>query len=298
VLASADNIDIVIWDPENKAPPRHLTNHLEHVVCLDFSPDGKLLATASGDQTIKLWNTDTWEELTTLKGHEHEVHNVGFSSDGKLLISSGKDETARIWSVDSRGSRSNSLTIPDGWFLPLNWRAGDRLLLHSEDSGSLRSLDPKRLAMSPAQAAPPTLSRSIASCVDRTGDRLALALPEGPVELWRIDPPSKLGTLAVSSIPASALALGETKGWLAVQRTNGNLEVWDINENRLIKTFEPDGFHPGYGLIIRPVSFFADDRRLARFQGGSREDDEKLEVILFPEDQRRVIAPGHKTGRE
>jgi WD40 repeat protein/class 3 adenylate cyclase/tRNA A-37 threonylcarbamoyl transferase component Bud32 len=306
VLASVDRVDIAIWDPENKAAPRHLTNHLEQVVSLDFSPDGTLLATAGGDQTIKLWNTDTWQEVMSLKGHENEVSTVGFSRDGKLLISSGKDGTVRIWRVDRRGSPLNSMTLPHNWFVPAGCPSSERLLLLSADLASSRWLDLKSLSVSPAQAAPPTLKLARAFCANRNCKLLAIALREGPVEIWRTDPCSKAGVVAVSPIPAYALALGETGRWLALQRTNDNLEIWEITENRLVKTLGPNGLRPLPGvslqafflndLLARPFSFYAGDRRLVRFQGQSRQEKEdKLEVMLIPENETRLICPRHQT---
>jgi WD40 repeat protein len=52
---------------------------------VSFSPDGKTLATASGDNTVKLWNLQG-EELKTLKGHSNRVNSVSFSPDGKTSL--------------------------------------------------------------------------------------------------------------------------------------------------------------------------------------------------------------------
>jgi len=59
-----------------------------------FSRDGKMLATASGNSTVKLWDltrADAPEELKTLHGHTEDVLSVAFSPDGKLLVSAGGD---------------------------------------------------------------------------------------------------------------------------------------------------------------------------------------------------------------
>jgi len=102
--------DITLWDVVAKAKLPNLTGHRGFVTSLAFSPDGKTLASASGDQTIKLWNTTTWKEETTLIGHEDEVWSVGFSSDGTTLASSGKDGSVYLWPAEvgrlKRGPRS------------------------------------------------------------------------------------------------------------------------------------------------------------------------------------------------
>ena len=62
-----------------------------------FSPDGRLLATASRDDTARLWDPATGEHLRTLTGHTDGVWGVAFSPDGRLLATASNDSTARLW---------------------------------------------------------------------------------------------------------------------------------------------------------------------------------------------------------
>jgi WD40 repeat protein len=66
---------------------------------LAFSSDGKILATGDHDNTIKLWNVETGEEIRTLTGHNNWVYPIAFSPDGKLLASGSSDYSLRVWNV-------------------------------------------------------------------------------------------------------------------------------------------------------------------------------------------------------
>jgi WD40 repeat protein/tRNA A-37 threonylcarbamoyl transferase component Bud32 len=76
-----------------------LRGHTGTIRCITFSPDGKRIATASHDQTIKIWDAEDGRELLTLRGHTHVVNCVTFSPDGNLLASGGIDTTVRVWNA-------------------------------------------------------------------------------------------------------------------------------------------------------------------------------------------------------
>src|SRR5262249_28824661 len=82
---------------------RHtLEGHVEVVSSVAFSPDGKTLASASQDGTIKLWDVQAGKERTTLKERKEVISSVAFSPDGKTLASSGSDDgTIKLWDVQT-----------------------------------------------------------------------------------------------------------------------------------------------------------------------------------------------------
>ncbi|OUL35776.1 WD40 repeat domain-containing protein, partial [Nostoc sp. 106C] len=74
------------------------TGHYDRVVDVSFSPDSKILATASDDKTARLWTVvDSKQKPIVLKGHDDEVNGISFSPDGKLIATASDDQTIRLW---------------------------------------------------------------------------------------------------------------------------------------------------------------------------------------------------------
>ncbi|HZU34257.1 MAG TPA: sigma-70 family RNA polymerase sigma factor, partial [Gemmataceae bacterium] len=91
--------DIVLWETATGRERLRIHVHERQVNRLAFSPNGRLLASGSGSETIHLWDTWTGDEIDHFTGHRGRVDWLAFAPDGKTLASGGEDSNVLIWDV-------------------------------------------------------------------------------------------------------------------------------------------------------------------------------------------------------
>src|SRR5690606_19950447 len=94
---------IAIWTPDTPKPDVVLNGHKGPIVDLAQSPDGRTLASASWDHSVRLWPL-AGGTPRVLEGHTQNVNGVAFTPDGRQLVSVGYDTTLRIWPLNGEGA--------------------------------------------------------------------------------------------------------------------------------------------------------------------------------------------------
>jgi WD40 repeat protein/tRNA A-37 threonylcarbamoyl transferase component Bud32 len=91
-LGGASRDTLKVWDPQAGQEARTFTGHANVMRSVSFSPDGKRLAAASSDGSVKVWDAATGKDELTLKGHD-----VCFSPDGSRIATANAGQLAKVW---------------------------------------------------------------------------------------------------------------------------------------------------------------------------------------------------------
>jgi serine/threonine protein kinase/WD40 repeat protein len=228
---------IRLLDPHDPGrAPRTFGGHDGQVVALAVHPGGTLVASASWDATVRLWDARTGQEL--VKGPVTKVHPIRFSRDGRLLGPGSAVDAAWLWEV-TEGSECRALVGPDGEgarTATVEFLDAGGVLVSSGDSG-LRFGLPAGGGTTVFAAMPGTRGLAVApdgSYLITGGQAGLLRWPvrRSSAGQLRIGPPAPLGPMA--GVPTGRVRLARDGRTLAaiVDNERGRVRVFDLEGRR------------------------------------------------------------------
>lgn len=137
LLASgSDDKTVVLWTAEKGHPLRKLEGFPDWVASVAFSSKGRFLA-AGSFQTIRVWDTTTWEELPVIKGQSSYIWNLAFSPAGDdLLASASVGNTIILWDV-ATGQQLRTLLGPTYWMRSAAFSPDGRMIASGSGDGNV-----------------------------------------------------------------------------------------------------------------------------------------------------------------
>ena len=186
---------------------RALAGHTGTVFSAAFSPDGKMVVTASNDNTARLWRASTGTLLHTLVGHTGAVNSAAFSPDGRMVVTASTDGTARLWQA-STGKLLHTLASHTGMVFSAAFSPDGKMVVTTNRDTTASPGRTVGLSRDEAvrlwQASTGTLLHTLtdhmglvfSAAFSPDGRMVVTASTDGTVRLWRASTGTLLHTLA------------------------------------------------------------------------------------------------------
>ncbi|KAL4895756.1 hypothetical protein BDV59DRAFT_191665 [Aspergillus ambiguus] len=216
-----------------------LEGHDGSVRSVAFSPDSLLLASGSGDRTVRLWDPVTGALQQTLEGHDDRVSSVVFSSDGRLLASGSEDKTVRLWDP-ATGMLLQTLKGHNGWVSSVAFLPDGYLLASGSEDETVRLWDPATGQI-----------QQILEAFSPDGQLLASGSYDKTVRLWDPATGTSQQTLKAHATWVYSVAFSPDGHLLASGSEDKTVHLWDPATRALRQTLEMK-LVP-LGLIVRII---------------------------------------------
>ncbi|MEM1242149.1 MAG: AAA-like domain-containing protein [Cyanobacteria bacterium P01_H01_bin.26] len=236
-----------------------LKSHSSIVRSVAFSHSGETIASASADQTVKLWDRNG-HLLTTLEGHDGWVSSVAFSPDEQTIASASDDQTVKLW--DRNGHLLTTLEGHDGWVRSVAFSPDGQTIASASTDRTVKLWDRNGDLLKTLEGHDGWV-RSVAFSPD--GQTIVSASDDQTVKLWNRDG-TLLITLKGHSARVWSVAFSPGGETLASASADQTVKLWDRNGS-LIETLE------GHSATVWSVAFSSDGQTLA-----SASDDQTVKL--------------------
>jgi WD40 repeat protein len=231
------------------------------VLGVAFSPDGELLASASGDGFVRIRNSRSGKLVREFRAHGKAACGVVFHPHGRYLATTGADELVRVWDL----SAEPAVKVFEGPCDPLRkfgaaysvaFSPSDGRFLAAGSKSVVRVWDwKKNQPQQPEQAFSGHDHNSIPVAFSHDGEQLATGGNRQGQRIWDTKTWGLLHTLPPHHLPVSALAFNADGGRLATASFDRSVKLWNTTTAKVIHEF------PHTGNVLG-VAFSPDGKRL------------------------------------
>ncbi|MEZ2319869.1 MAG: AAA-like domain-containing protein [Microcoleus sp.] len=231
-----------------------LEGHSNSVRSVAISSDGKTLASASDDHTIKLWNLQSQKPIATFTGHSNFVRSVAFSPDGKTLASASDDHTIKLWNLETQKLIA-TLTGHSNSVRSVAFSPGGKTLASASDDHTIKlwNLESQKPIATLTGHSNPVISVVFSP----DGKTLASASVDNTIKLWHLQTQKLIATLTGHSNSVRSVAFSPDGKTLASASVDNTIKLWHLQSQKPIATLT------GHSNSVYSVVFSPDGLTLA-----------------------------------
>ncbi|WP_442949262.1 AAA-like domain-containing protein, partial [Nostoc sp.] len=269
----------ILYSSTNIREQNRLEGHSAPVSRVAFSPDGKTLASASADKTIKLWNIETGKEITTLTGHSDWVGSIVFSPDGKTLASASADNTIKLWNFETR-QEITTLRGHSDWVFSIVFSPDGKTLASASADNTIKLWNIETGKEITTLRGHSDWVFSVVFSPD--SKTLASASADNTIKLWNFETRQEITTLRGHSDWVFSVVFSPDGKTLASASADNTIELWNFETRQEITTLR------GHSDSVFSVVFSPDGKYLA-----SASADNTIELWNFETRQEITTLTGH-----
>jgi WD40 repeat protein/beta-lactamase regulating signal transducer with metallopeptidase domain len=290
LACSRDGGDVVLWDARARRQLGLLKGHRDPVTQIVFAPDGRSLATAGSDFTVKLWSLGTRRQTAraTLKGDLTPIWSVAYSPDGKVLAvgdGDGTPGTVTLWDVAIRKVKA-TLDGHDRGVATVTFSPDGSLVASGGWDGTIRIWDAQT---GETRHVMDGLSGVCELAFSPDGRLLASAGEGKVVTLWNVETGTEESRLTGFAWPVQCVSFSPDGRFVATgggavdnrAGADGEVKVWDVAEQTVVRMLV------GPKRAVLALSFSPDGTRLAA--GGL---DETIHIWELDSGEHRLTMGG------
>ncbi|KAL1889912.1 hypothetical protein Sste5346_008639 [Sporothrix stenoceras] len=231
-----------------------LEGHDDSVWSVAFSADGNHVASASSDDTVKIWNITSGACLQTLEGHNESVWSVAFSADGNHVASASSDKTVKIWNITS-GACLQTLEGHNESVWSVAFSADGNHVASASSDKTVKIWNITSGACLQTPEGHNDWVSSVAFSAD--GNHVASASIDKTVKIWNITSGACLQTLEGHNDRVSSVAFSADGNHVASASEDKTVKIWNITSGACLQTLE------GHNDRVSSVAFSADGNHVA-----------------------------------
>jgi WD40 repeat protein len=228
-------------------------DHTDTVYAVAFSPDGAMLASASGDKSLRMYALHDGEPLALLRGHHAAVRDLTFNPTGTFIASASADNTVRLWGI--RQDRNiHPLEASDDWVLRVAYSPRGDVLAAASVNELTTLWDPANQGQLGALGGHGDWVSGLAFSPD--GTTLATASYDGTIRFWNVTRRRRMNIIANGGM-IEDIAFAPSGTALAAAMQDGSVRLWSVAKQTEI------GLLNGHDHAVYRVAFSPDGNLLA-----------------------------------